>query len=289
MENKEKETIEKSLKNYVDKFPSQNKAAQSLAGTSAGTISQILSGKWTLISDEMWKKIASQVSTSENNEWAIVETTPYQELSFAIGDAQKWKNVTWIVGEAGCGKTTAAKAYQETHKEAFYILCSEDMKRSDFIREIAHKIGIKTDGCSLRETLESVMDELVQMENPILLFDEADKLTDTVFHYFITIYNRVEDQCGICFFSTNYIQRRMSAGLRNNKKGYNEMHSRIGRKFFELEKTTSRDVYTIAMQNGLTDKKEISEVIHDAEGYAFDLRRVKKAIHKIKRMRENND
>ena len=47
--NKEKEAIATSLKQYVAKFPSQNKAAQSLKGTSAGTLSQILSGKWTLI------------------------------------------------------------------------------------------------------------------------------------------------------------------------------------------------------------------------------------------------
>ena len=289
MENKEKEAIATSLKQYVAKFPSQNKAAQSLKGTSAGTLSQILSGKWTLISDEMWKKIASQITMSTHSEWNIVSTAAYQEMEFAMRDAQEWKNVTWIVGEAGCGKTTSARAYTETSKDAYYILCSEDMKRSDFIREIAHKIGVRTDGYSLRETLENVMDELVQMESPLLLFDEADKLTDTVFHYFITIYNRLEDKCGICFFSTNYIKRRMNSGLRYNKKGYNEMHSRIGRKFFDLEKTTPRDVYSIAVQNGVTDKKEISEVIHDAEGYAFDLRRVKKAIHKIKRMKESND
>lgn len=288
MENKEKETIAAGLKKYVAKFPSQNKAAQSLTGTSAGTISQIISGKWTLISDEMWKKIASQVMTTDTNEWLIVKTTAYQEMDFAMSDAQEWKNVTWIVGEAGCGKTTAAKSYSETGKEVFYILCSEDMKRSDFIREIAHKIGVKTDGYSLRETLENVMGALIQMDKPLLLFDEADKLTDTVFHYFITIYNRLEDKCGICFFSTNYIVRRMKAGLRYNKKGYNEMHSRIGRKFFELEKTTPNDVYSVCQMNGLGDKKDISRVIMDAEGYDFDLRRVKKAIHKIKRMEEGN-
>ena len=288
MENKEKETIAAGLKKYVAKFPSQNKAAQSLKGTSAGTISQIISGKWTLISDEMWKKIASQVMTANPNEWIIVKTTAYQEMDFAMYDAQEWKNVTWIVGEAGCGKTTAAKSYSETGKEAFYILCSEDMKRSDFIREIAHKIGVRTDGYSLRETLENVMGALIQMDKPLLLFDEADKLTDTVFHYFITIYNRLEDKCGICFFSTNYIVRRMKAGLRYNKKGYNEMHSRIGRKFFELEKTTPNDVFSVCQMNGLGDKKDISKVIMDAEGYDFDLRRVKKAIHKIKRIGEGN-
>jgi hypothetical protein len=97
--------------------------------------------------------------------------------------------------------------------------------------------------------------------------------------------NRLEDKCGIVFFSTSYIKRRMEMGLRYNKKGYNEIHSRIGRKFFELERTSANDVYAVCTANGLGEKTAINEVIRDAESYDYDLRRVKKAIHRAKRMR----
>ena len=82
---------------------------------------------------------------------ADLETSAYQEINFALDDAQRWRNVTWVVGEAGCGKTTTARLYTEEHKEVFYILCSEDMKKGDFVREIARKVGIKTDGHNIRE------------------------------------------------------------------------------------------------------------------------------------------
>ena len=118
----------------------------------------------------------------------------------------------------------------------------------------------------------------------MLLFDEADKLTERVFHYFIDLYNRLEDKCGIVFFSTSYIKRRMKMGLRYDKKGYNEIHSRIGRKFFELEQTSPNDVYAICVANGLTDRGKIAEVVKDAEQYDFDLRRVKKGVHRVKQM-----
>lgn len=72
--------------------------------------------------------------------------------------------------------------------------------------------------------------------------------------------------------------------MRYDKKGYNEIHSRIGRKFFELEKTSPQDVYAICVANGLTDRGKISEVVKDAEKYDFDLRRVKKGIHRVKMM-----
>ena len=271
----EKGQIQECLRQYVGKYPSQNKAAQSLTGTSSATVSSILQGKWENISDDMWRNLASQLGTTTATDWQVVETKAFQEMTLVMQDAQAARNITWIVGEAGCGKTTTAR-------EVFYILCSEDMKKSDFIREIARRIGQRTEGYSIRELLDRIIDDLIQMQAPLLLFDEADKLPERVFHYFIDLYNRLEDKCGIVFLSTSYIKRRMTMGLRYNKCGYNEIHSRIGRKFYEMEPTAPHDVYAVCMANGVTDKSRISEVVKDAEAYEFDLRRVKKSIHRAK-------
>lgn len=203
-----------------------------------------------------------------------------------MDDAQHFRNVTWIVGEAGCGKTTTARLYTDENREVFYILCSEDMKKGDFVREIARKVGIKTDGHNIREIWSLILDDVIQMDAPLLIFDEADKLTEPVFHYFISMYNKLEDKSGIVFMSTDYIKKRISLGLRHQKPGYKEFFSRMGRKYFELEETTANDVYSICVANGVHDKKKIEEVIRDAEPCDFDLRRVKKAIHRTKRMGE---
>lgn len=279
----EKDAIRDALRAYVERYPSQNKAAASLRGISAGTLSTVLNSKYDTISDDMFRNIAAQVGSPQSQGWQVCETTAFKEMMFAMEDAQQWQNVTWIVGDAGCGKTTAAQIYAENHKEAFVMLCSEDMKRGDFVREMASKIGISTAGYNIRKSLDLVISQVGKMETPVLVFDEGDKLTDNVFHYFISIYNRLEDKAGIVFLSTSYIQRRMEIGLKHNKKGYREIHSRIGRKFFEVEETSAVDVYSICQANGLTDEKAISRVIKDAEECDFDLRRVKKAIHKEKR------
>lgn len=287
----EKKAIALQLQEYVKRYRSQNKAAASLKGVSPATVSVILNGlatgEWPLINDAMWKKLADQTArANRDGHWQLVETAGWRDMVYVMADAQKWQNVTWVVGDAGCGKTTAARAYAEEHQDVFYILCSEDMHKNDFIREVARTIGIRVEGRTLREMLGMIIDELVQTEKPLLLFDEADKLTERVFHYFIDLYNRLEDRCGIVFFSTSYIERRMATGLRYNKCGYNELHSRIGRKFFRLDETDVQDVRAICQANGLLEKSQVSEVVKDAERYDFDLRRVKKAIHRVKRMQE---
>lgn len=281
-ENQKRQTCE-ALRLYVAKYSSQNKAAASLEGISAATVSQMLKGRWDNISDDMWRNVAAQTGAfAGGSGWQIVETVAAAEMNFAMKDAQEWKNVTWVVGEAGCGKTTMARLYEKEHREAFYVLCSEDMKRSDFVRDICRRTGIKTDGMTIRDMLDAITGALVQMDSPVLIFDEADKLSERVFHYFIDLYNRMEDKCGMVFFSTSYIKRRMRNGLRYDKKGYNEIHSRIGRKFFDLEPTSANDVHAICTANGLQDRDRIAGVIREAEQYDFDLRRVKKCVHKAK-------
>ena len=286
MEQKQKQQIKEALAAYMAKYPSRNKAAQSLKGVSAPTISSIMNDNWVNISDDMWRNIAAQVCTGVSGEWQIVATSAHQEMNYVLDDAQRWRNVTRAVGDAGCGKTTAARQYEADHGEVFYILCSEDMRRGDFIRDIARRIGIRTDGYTLRDNLDAIIAALVQMQHPLLIFDEADKLSERVFHYFIDLYNRLEERCGIVFFSTAYIKRRIKMGLRYDKKGYNEIDSRIGRKFFELEPTGPSDVYAVCAANGLNDKAVISGIIREVEECDFDLRRVKKAIHKAKRISE---
>ena len=188
------------------------------------------------------------------------------------------------MGGAGCGKTTTATMYAQKNHEVFVILCDEDMRKGDFVREIARKLGFKTCGMRIREILDLAIESIIQMENPLLVFDEGDKLNDNVFHYFINLYNRLEGKCGITFLSTDYIQHRIDCGLNHNRKGYNEIYSRIGRKFFELEPTSCNDVFAICQANGLTDKKQIANVIDLTEKSEFDLRCVKDAIHREKKV-----
>lgn len=283
---KEKDQIRENLRVYTARYASQNKASGSLKSVSVAVISKVLNGKYDNISDEMWRNIASQVARVKETGWQIVETPAYQEIQYVLDDAQRWRNVTWVVGEAGCGKTTTAHLYTDKNRDVFYILCSEDMKKGDFVREIAQKAGIRTEGHNIREVWNLILDDIIQMERPLLIFDEADKLTEPVFHYFISMYNKLEDKCGIVFMSTDYIKRRIERGLRYQKPGYKEFYSRIGRKYFELEETTANDVYSICVANGVQDKKKIEEIIRDTEGCDFDLRRVKKAVHRTKRMGE---
>ena len=127
---------------------------------------------------------------------------------------------------------------------------------------------------------------IAYLQTPLIIFDEGDKLTDSVFSYFISIYNRLENKAGIVFLSTDYIKRRVENGLRYNKKGYKEINSRIGRKFFDINIATEQDIYASCQANGLTEPGEVKRVLREAQQGEYDLRRVKQVVHACKRILE---
>ena len=128
--------------------------------------------------------------------------------------------------------------------------------------------------------MDDIIDTLKRKENPLVVLDEADKLSDHVFYFFISLYNQLEGHCGIILCATNFLEKRIKKGLRTKRKGYEEIYSRMGRKFVELQVVNTEDIAAVCVVNGISDAKTINRIADDCE---CDLRRVKRAIWAIQK------
>lgn len=277
-----KKEIAEQLKAFVQKQGSQNRAAATL-NISSATLSTIVNDKWENISDTMWKSIRDQVSSKKTN-WELVATPTFLDIMFGLETAQEEQISLWITSPAGSGKSTAAKHYKSENRNVIYLLCDEDMRKLSFATELARASGLRmTSTGTARDRMMGVIDHISEMDNPLIIFDEGDKLTDNLLYYFITVYNLLEGKAGIVFLSTDYMQKRMDNGLRRNHKGYQEISSRIGRRFFEAKETSANDISSICRANGIGDDMMIADVIKEAESYGFDLRRVERKVKAMRR------
>lgn len=274
MERTDKETIRTELEKFVAVKGSQNKAANALTGVSAATVSQIINGNWESISDEMWRSLSAQLNV-KNKTWNIVETTNYKDLTEFFTDAQENSLAIAITGDAGCGKTLTAETYSHENQNVFVLSCSEYWNRKTFMQELLRAMGRSATGDTLTDMMADAIGALKRMELPLIILDEADKLNDQTMHFFITLYNKLEDQCGIVLMATDYLQKRIERGVRLNKKGYKEIFSRIGRRFIALEKTSDQDIIEVCMANGIESRTDLKTVVSEADA---DLRRVKRKV-----------
>lgn len=274
----EKEQIRAKLAEFCEIKGGQNKAANTLRGVSPATISQVLNNNWDLISEEMWRTIASQIGY-DPRAWVVVETRGYKRMYGLLQDAQDNALVLAVTGDAGCGKSEAIKSYATANRNVYNLSCSEYWNRKRFTEELLRAMGVDSPGSTVADMMDDIIHALKRRETPLVVLDEADKLSDQVLYFFISLYNKLEDRVGIILCATDYLEKRVKRGIRNNLKGYKEIYSRVGRKFIPIQVVNSEDVAAVCIANGVTDPGIINEIIDDCES---DLRRVKRKVHAVK-------
>ena len=280
----EKKQIAERLSEYCKRTGGQNKAARTLDGVSSATVSKVLSGKWETIGDEMWRSIAAKIG-GDSGEWHIVTTGAFQRMQFIMQNAKDGSQTMGVTGFAGGGKSEAIKYFAASHKNVFHLMCSEYWNRPTFIQQLMRTMGLRYGGTQA-DQMEDIVEELKRADHPLIILDEADKLRDQVLYFFITLYNQLEGSCGIILCATDYLRKRIERGVRINKKGYEEIYSRLGRKFIQLQVINEEDIMSVCLGNGVTDKRVIESIIKEADS---DLRRVKRAIWAYRAAKNNNN
>lgn len=279
-----KDQIREQLIQYRDRFPNNEVCANTLKQVSASTIRNILSRNFKNISDAMWRNIRAQIGGSGKIDWVFVNTSVVEDLKFIMKETQEEQGFTWAVSAAGSGKTVSASLYSRERKNVFHVQCDADMSKSEFAIELARAVGLRVNTQKkARHVIMEVCEYLAEVEDPLLIFDEGDKLKDAILYYFITIYNKLNEVAGVLFLSTDYMERRMENGLRYNKPGYQELWSRLGRKFYQVDNNTTNDVQYICVENGLTADKDLQTVKNDAIAAGLDLRRVRKKVVAVRK------
>lgn len=280
-----REDIAQELREYCQKFNSQNRAAAAI-GIAPATVSAILNNDWALVSDAMFTKVADAIGY-EASSWQAIETKVWKNFNKILSDAQENAFVMAVTSDAGSGKTFTSKNYVKSHAEAYHISCKSYWTKKDFLIEIGRAIGNKTDGKRVTILVDEIINTLRWRDSkPLLILDEADKLSDTVLQLFITLYNDLEGKCGIVLCATDHLEMHIRRGVNLGHTGFNEIISRLGRKFIALPSITSRDVTMICEANGITSADDINEVLIGSayEGKAkgknalYDLRRVHRII-----------
>ena len=277
MEDIKKQQISNALRGYCERYDSQAKAANSLKNVSPATVSQMLNGKWELIRDDMWRNVAAQIGWKEEK-WNAVATRDFTTLTRILGDVKDNALVMAVTGDAGSGKTFALKQYTESNKQVYMLCCNEYWNRKAFLNELLQAMGRDASGLTVNDMMLEAVRYLKMQESPLLILDEADKLSDKVLYFFISLYNALEGECGMLMVATSHLELRIRKGVKANRKGYNEIWSRIGRKCVTLKGVSAADITAVCEANGVTDRRDIDLVINDSES---DLRRVRRKIHAI--------
>jgi Cdc6-like AAA superfamily ATPase len=283
MNDYQKKEIQILLAEYVKKFKSQAKAAESLTNVSEATLIQVKSGRWDNISEAMWIKIGKQVGYTQTGKWNMAPTKPFNALIKLFKTAKENVLTLAIAIPSGRGKSFAIKWFADHNENVFPVVCAEYMSSKDLLGRILRKMGLDAIG-SASVMMETIVNKCFELKDPIIVLDEFDKLKDKQKYFFITLFNMLEDQCSLVITGTRNMEHQIMKKTTKHTIGYEEIFSRIGRRFIAVPESTIKDVTAICEANGLTDPEQIHSVFNECNG---DLRRIKTAVRKAMIKAEN--
>ncbi len=289
MTNKEKNKIASQLREKKQASGMSDKElSNAIGGISLTSINHIIKNRYEdkphLVSEEYFRKVASWLGVIE--QWNLNrEDANFVKVQNICYDAQQENSSFAISAAPGMCKSAAAEDYASRQKNVYYVRCQQHFTRKAFLSRIMQAMGMTPAMENACEMCDRIIAKLNSTNRPLLIIDEADKLHDNLFQFFITFYNDTFMNCGFVFLGSHFFRLRVLKGVNKNRQGYAEFYSRIGRDFISLKDLTERRVAAICKINGVDDPEDITRVFNQAEN---DMRRVKRVAETIKKEREQN-
>jgi len=233
---------------------SKNKLANKL-GVSAAVLTFIDQGLQDSLSEEMLLKIINALKPA--SEFNIIGTSNYNTIQAICEQSQSKSQLNAIIGYTGAGKSTALYDYYSSGQNVYYLECKNSMNRKQFLHALLAEMGVTYMG-SVYDMVKQIIDQLNSQQKPLVIIDEAGKVSTNVLLDLHDIRNATIYNSGIILAGCEYFQRNMLKAVDKEKTGYPEFHSRI-MNWNVLNKPTKAEITAICTSNGVTNEETIKE------------------------------
>ena len=132
------------------------------------------------------------------------------------------------------------------------------MRTKQFLSEILKSLGVSYLASDF-EMVRMIIDELNKKESPLLIIDEASKLSPNALMYLQDIWDGIEDNAGIVIAGVEYLINNIKKGAEKNKCGMPEFYGRVS-KWIYLQLPEKKEIEAICINNGLTNQELIKSM-----------------------------
>lgn len=222
---------------------SQNRASKDI-GYSSSVISDYLNDKYNgnieLLEEAIIRWFSRVAQRNAQKKVKIVETDSLRKITNAISIAHAERDIALVVGDAGSGKTTAAKWYKEQNpRTCVYIQVVQGMNRRALIHALAGALGLELYRIS-EQSLIRLVAEALNDRNMVVILDEADYLKSEALEFSRRLVYDLGES-GLILIGLP----RLTSDIQKLRGDHRQLESRIG-VYLPLSGLTKKDAQTIA-------------------------------------------
>lgn len=217
-------------------------------GVSHSVLTYVTQEQWENVSDEMVLKIVNALK-SPNGDYRLVETDNFSTVQTMCKYVARWKQMSGLIGFTGAGKTTALKHYYKANPNVYYIEGKSNINNRQFLRELLDELGVNYEG-TLYDMTKRIASEFNKKESPLLIIDEAGKLSHNQILVLHDLRNATQNNLGILLAGCEYFRENLEKGVKKGKIGMPEFYGRIAN-WQTLFIPTKEEAKAIFEQNGV--------------------------------------
>lgn len=225
------------------------------AGVSPATLSAIDNEQWNKISDSMLRRLENIVA--QGSAASVYTTSDFEAVMKLCETAREHRLMIGLIGDTGTGKTTALNAFA-CSKNVYKVSFEKSMNPRQFFKSLLREIGIDFDG-NVNSMIGRVAQELNMKKSPLLIIDEAGKITHPVMLYLHDLREKTMLNCGIVLAGMPYFKENLQKSAGRGKEGCSEFLRRINL-WHRLEGLSQNEALYIAQQLGVTDGQRLKEI-----------------------------
>jgi DNA transposition AAA+ family ATPase len=231
-------------------------------GVSDATIINIRRGNWELISEAMIAKIRAHFRLDG---WQVRNTHNFSAITKLCEDAKSNKRMLAVAGYTGAGKTTALRHYAQNNPDTYYMLATVMNTRKTFLESICRAMGINIP-FRMSEIIAAIIEKMNSAKAPLLIIDDAGKLSHTCLRLIQVIYDETEYSAGIVLSGTEFLKEEIERASRRNAQGFRELKRRIAY-WQPLRRPTASIIGTICKDFGIDDSSAVEYIYRNAKDY----------------------
>lgn len=255
-----KEQIQQAVEKTLEHTPQAQLARQ--LGVSDATVINIKRGNWELISDAMMGKIRSYFRLDG---WQVRNTHNFAVIQKLCDDARQNKRMLAVAGYTGAGKTTALRHYAQSTAESYYMLATVLHTKRSFLESIARCMGI-TAPFNMAQLMAAIIEKLNTATEPVLIVDDAGKLSHSCLRLIQVIYDQTEHSAGIVLAGTEFLKEEIERASRRNALGFRELKRRIAY-WQPLRRPTQQIIAAICKDFGIDEAATIEYIWRNCKDY----------------------
>lgn len=233
---------------------SKNKLSKKL-DVSGAVLSFIENGQHDNLSEDILLKIINALKPA--SDFNLVGTSNYNSIQTICKQTQSQSQLNAIIGYTGSGKTTGLYDYYMSVPNVYYLQCKNSMNRRQFLSALLAEMGVNFIG-STYDMVKQICDLLNSQQNPLIIIDEAGKVSTNVLLDLHDIRNETLYSAGIIIAGCEYFQRNIEKAVTKDKTGYPEFHGRVVN-WNMLNKPTRAEIQAICKANGVVDEDTIKD------------------------------